>query len=203
MLPSSTRLTIFQRGIAQKCIVFCTYIISITVTALILDWLDKKTFLNIVHEVNAQGSISEQAVNAFTILIESREGMFFLKLIFIGTFCGVIGLLIIRQAAKLQSLPRPSLEQSTPVPKFRKNFCENSKLSRNSSPLFGTRFIHPKKPKTTLPLIWKAGRWKKFVLPWVSMFKHVQDATGKAGFPLKSLSSVKYFLRHITQLGIF
>ena len=53
MLPSSTRLTIFQRGIAQKCIVFCTYIISITVTALILDWLDKKTFLNIVHEVNA------------------------------------------------------------------------------------------------------------------------------------------------------
>ena len=179
MLPSSTRLTIFQRGIAQKCIVFCTYIISITVTALILDWLDKKTFLNIVHEVNAQGSI------------------------FIGTFCGVIGLLIIRQAAKLQSLPRPSLEQSTPVPKFRKNFCENSKLSRNSSPLFGTRFIHPKKPKTTLPLIWKAGRWKKFVLPWVSMFKHVQDATGKAEFPLKSLSSVKYFLRHITQLGIF
>ena len=86
MLPSSTRLTIFQRGIAQKCIVFCTYIISITVTALILDWLDKKTFLNIVHEVNAQGSISEQVVNAFTILIESREGMFFLKLIFIGTF---------------------------------------------------------------------------------------------------------------------
>ena len=102
MLPSSTKLTIFQRGIAQKCIVFCIYIISITVTALILDWLDKKTFLNIVHEVNAQGSISEQAVNAFTILIESREGIFFLNLIFIGTFCGIIGLLIIRQAAKLQ-----------------------------------------------------------------------------------------------------
>lgn len=43
MLPS-TKLTIFQRGIAQKCIVFCIYIISITVTALILDWLDKKLF---------------------------------------------------------------------------------------------------------------------------------------------------------------
>ena len=102
MLPSSTKLTILQRGIAQKCAVFCTYIISITVTAFILDWLDKKTFLKIVHEVHKQGSISEQAVNAFTILIESREGVFFLNLIFIGVICGVVGLLIIRQSAKLQ-----------------------------------------------------------------------------------------------------
>ena len=102
MLPSSTKLTILQRGVAQKCAVFCTYIISITVTAFILDWLDKKTFLKIVHEVHKQGSISEQAVNAFTILIESREGVFFLNLIFIGVICGVVGLLIIRQSAKLQ-----------------------------------------------------------------------------------------------------
>ncbi|WP_165176908.1 hypothetical protein [Desulfovibrio sp. ZJ369] len=102
MLPSSTKLTIFQRGIAQKCAVFCIYLISITVTAFILDWLDKKTFLKIVHEVNKQGSISEQAVNAFTILIESREGIFFLDLILIGVICGVVGLLIIQQFAKLQ-----------------------------------------------------------------------------------------------------
>ena len=66
MLPSSTKLNIFQRGIAQKCAVFCTYIISITVTAIILDSLDKKNFLNIIHKVNEQGSISEQAVNAIT-----------------------------------------------------------------------------------------------------------------------------------------
>lgn len=102
MLPSSTKLTILQRGIAQKCAVFCTYIISITVIAFILDWLDKKTFLNIVHDVHKQGSISEQAVNAFTILIESRDGIFFLNFIFIGIICGVVGLLIIRQFAKLQ-----------------------------------------------------------------------------------------------------
>ncbi len=102
MLPSSTKLTIFQRGIAQKCTVFCIYIISITVTEFILDWLDKKTFLKIVHEVNKQGSISERAVNAFTILIESRDRMFFLNLIFIGVLCGVVGLLIIHQFAKLQ-----------------------------------------------------------------------------------------------------
>ena len=87
MLPSSTKLTILQRGVAQKCAVFCTYILSITVTAFILDWLDKKTFLKIVHEVHKQGSISEQAVNAFTILIESREGVFFFNLIFIGVIC--------------------------------------------------------------------------------------------------------------------
>ena len=102
MLPSSTKLTIFQRGIAQKCVVFCTYVITISVTAFILDWLDKKTFLNIIHEANKQGSISEQAVNAFTILIIARDEKFFLDLIFIGTFCGIIGLLIIRQVAKLQ-----------------------------------------------------------------------------------------------------
>lgn len=102
MLPSSTKLTIFQRGIAQKCVVFCTYILSIAITALVLDRLDKRTFLNIIHKVNEQGSISEQAVNAFTILIESRDGTFFLNLIFIGTICGVVGLLIIRQVAKLQ-----------------------------------------------------------------------------------------------------
>ena len=102
MLPSSTKLTIFQRGIAQKCVVFCTYVITISVTAFILDWLDKKTFLNIIHEANKQGSISEQAVNAFTILINARDEKFFLDLIFIGTFCGIIGLLIIRQVAKLQ-----------------------------------------------------------------------------------------------------
>lgn len=102
MLPSSTKLTILQRGVAQKCVVFCTYIISITFIAFILDWLDKKTFLKIVHEVNKQGSISEQAVNAFTILIESRDGIFFLNLIFIGIIFGVVGLLIIRQSAKLQ-----------------------------------------------------------------------------------------------------
>lgn len=102
MLPSSTKLTIFQRGIAQKCVVFCTYIISIFIIALILDWLDKRTFLNIIHRVNGQGAISEQAVNAFTLLIESRDGGFFLNLIFIGTICGVVGLLIIRQIAKLQ-----------------------------------------------------------------------------------------------------
>ena len=52
MLPSSTKLTILQRGVAQKCAVFCTYIISITVTAFILNWLDKKTVLKIVHEVH-------------------------------------------------------------------------------------------------------------------------------------------------------
>ena len=75
---------------------------AITFIAFILDWLDKKTFLKIVHEVNKQGSISEQAVNAFTILIESRDGIFFLNLIFIGIIFGVIGLLIIRQSAKLQ-----------------------------------------------------------------------------------------------------
>ena len=86
MLPSSTKLTIFQRGIAQKCVVFCTYVITISVTAFILDWLDKKTFLNIIHEANKQGSISEQAVNAFTILINARDEKFFLDLIFIGTF---------------------------------------------------------------------------------------------------------------------
>ena len=102
MLPSSTKLTILQRGVAQKCVVFCTYIISITFIAFILDWLDKKTFLKIVHELNKQGSISEQAVNAFTILIESRDGIFFLNLIFIGIIFGVVGLLIIRQSAKLQ-----------------------------------------------------------------------------------------------------
>ena len=89
MLPSSTKLTIFQRGIAQKCVVFCTYVITISVTAFILDWLDKKTFLNIIHEANKQGSISEQAVNAFTILINARDEKFFLDLIFIGTFCGI------------------------------------------------------------------------------------------------------------------
>lgn len=102
MLPSSTKLTLLQRGVAQKCVVFCTYIISITVIAFILDWLDKKTFLKIVHEVNKQGSISEQAVNAFTILIESRDGIFFINFIFIGIICGVVGLLIIQQFAKLQ-----------------------------------------------------------------------------------------------------
>lgn len=102
MLPSSTKLNIFQRGIAQKCAVFCTYIISITVTAVILDSLDKKNFLNIIHKVNEQGSISEQAVNAFTILIESRDETFFLNLIFIGVIFGVVGLLIIRQFARLQ-----------------------------------------------------------------------------------------------------
>ena len=102
MRPSSTKLTILQRGVAQKCVVFCTYIISITFIAFILDWLDKKTFLKIVHEVNKQGSISEQAVNAFTILIESRDGIFFLNLIFIGIIFGIVGLLIIRQSAKLQ-----------------------------------------------------------------------------------------------------
>ena len=74
MLPSSTKLTIFQRGIAQKCVVFCTYVITISVTAF----------------------------NAFTILINARDEKFFLDLIFIGTFCGIIGLLIIRQVAKLQ-----------------------------------------------------------------------------------------------------
>ena len=93
MLPSSTKLTLLQRGLAQKCAVFCTYIISITVIAFILDWLDKKTFLKIVHEVHKQGSISEQVVNAFTILIESRDGIFFLNFIFIGIICGVVGLL--------------------------------------------------------------------------------------------------------------
>ena len=84
MLPSSTKLTILQRCVAQKCVIFCTYIISITVIAFILDWFDKKIFLKIVHEVNKQGAISEQSVNAFTILIESRDGIFFLNLIFIG-----------------------------------------------------------------------------------------------------------------------
>lgn len=102
MLPSSTKLTIFQRGIAQKCVVFCTYVITISVTAFILDWLDKRTFLNLVHKANEQGTISEQALNAFTILINARDERFFLELIFLGTICGVVGLLVIRQVAKLQ-----------------------------------------------------------------------------------------------------
>lgn len=102
MLPSSTKLTLFQRGIIQKCAVICTYSIILSVIALILDWFNKENFLKIIHKVHEQGSISKQAVDGFTILIESRDGFFFLKLIFIGVVCGFIGLLIIRQAAKLQ-----------------------------------------------------------------------------------------------------
>ena len=102
MLPSSTKLTIFQRGIVQKCIAFCTYLFSIFTIALILDWLDKNTFLNIIHEANEQGTISEQALNTFTILIESRDAGFFLTLFFVGGFCTLIGLLIVQQTAKLQ-----------------------------------------------------------------------------------------------------
>ena len=78
MLPSSTKLTIFQRGIAQKCVVFCTYVITISVTAFILDWLDKKTFLNIIHEANKQGSISEQAVNSLTHAMKNFSSISFL-----------------------------------------------------------------------------------------------------------------------------
>lgn len=102
MFPSSTKLSSFQAGLAQKIAIFCVYFISLTIIVLILDFFDKKIFLNIVNEIYKQGSISEQTFNSFTGLIESRDGFLFFNLIFIGTICECICFLIIKQIAKLQ-----------------------------------------------------------------------------------------------------
>ena len=60
----------------------------------------------------------------------------------------------------------------------------------------------PKKPKAIPPLSWQVGQWKKFALPWASTLKQVQDATRNIETSLKSLASVKHFLRFLTQLAI-
>ena len=60
----------------------------------------------------------------------------------------------------------------------------------------------PQKAKSNTPLSWQVGQWKKFALPWASTLKQVQDATRNIETSLKSLASVKHFLRFLTQLAI-
>ena len=38
------KLNLFQRGILQKCATFFVYLVSFTIGALIIDWLDKLLF---------------------------------------------------------------------------------------------------------------------------------------------------------------
>ena len=102
MLPSSRKLNIFQRGILQKGFTFCVYTICLISASLFLDWLDKKWFIKAVNNALAKGEIPEKVAQAFTILIQSRDELFFLFLIFFGATCGLAGFLLVRLAARFQ-----------------------------------------------------------------------------------------------------
>lgn len=102
MLPSSRKLNIFQRGILQKCFTFFVYTICLISASLFLDCLDKRWFLKSVNIAVDKGEIPEKTAQAFAILIQSRDELFFLFLIFFGAACGLAGFLLVRLAAKFQ-----------------------------------------------------------------------------------------------------
>lgn len=102
MFPSSRKLNIFQRGILQKCFTFFVYTICLISASLFLDWLDKRWFLKWVSNAVEKGEITEKTAQAFAILIQSRDELFFLFLIFFGAACGLASFLLVRLAAKFQ-----------------------------------------------------------------------------------------------------
>lgn len=94
------KLNIFQRGILQKDAILFVYLVSITIGALIVDWLDKRLFIALVQKAHEQGSLSLDGARSFITLIESRDTTMFFFIISVGLVCGFAGWLFMRWAAK-------------------------------------------------------------------------------------------------------
>lgn len=97
---ASTKLNIFQRGILQKCATIFVYFASIAVGAFFLDWLDKRLFVRLAEEAQQKNFLSPEGLRAFTALIEARDSTTIFAIIFVGLFCGFVGWLFMRWAAK-------------------------------------------------------------------------------------------------------
>jgi len=94
------KLNIFQRGILQKGAFVFVYLVSITIGALIVDWLDKRLFIALVQKTQEQGSLSLEGTRSFITLIESRDITIVFAIILTGLLCGFAGWLFMRWAAK-------------------------------------------------------------------------------------------------------
>jgi regulator of replication initiation timing/uncharacterized membrane protein len=95
----SQKLNIFQRGILQKCATFLVYLVSVSISALIIDWLDKQLFIRLAEEAQRQNLLSPEAARGFTLLIEARESAAIFHIVFVILVCGFVVWLFMRWAA--------------------------------------------------------------------------------------------------------
>jgi regulator of replication initiation timing len=99
-MSSSTKLTILQRGILQKAATIFVYFVSIAVGAFILDWADKRLFINTIQEAKRLEIITPEAFAGLQSHIESRDATTIFTIILIGLFCAVLGWFLMRWVAK-------------------------------------------------------------------------------------------------------
>lgn len=99
---SSKKLSALERGLAQKIFVSVVYILSATILAFGLEWLDRHAYLKIVSQAESQGKISENVSRLFIQLIDARNESDFIHIVLFGLFCGLIVFGFVRLAARLQ-----------------------------------------------------------------------------------------------------
>lgn len=96
----ATKLNIFQRGILQKGVTVLVYFACIAVGAFFLDWLDKWFFVTLAESARSRGNLSPETTRSFITLIEARDSTVIFAIILVGLFCGFVGWLFMRWAAK-------------------------------------------------------------------------------------------------------
>lgn len=121
---SSKKLSALERGLAQKIFVSVVYILSATILAFGLEWLDRHAYLKIVSQAESQGKISESVSRLFIQLIDARSD--FIHIVLFGLFCGLIVLAILYN-------PVDSQQHHTDFP-YRTTFPYQEKLAANARP---------------------------------------------------------------------